>query len=427
MSDNTLGLNHQWNAAENGATVTTAQCIPFRYVLKGTRIHCNSAKQTISNSSQIFNFIINGGSEMNVFISNVSGSVNGFSSLNSNYIATEFVTGDYGGNVFNHEIGHALNLDHTFGSSDDCNDTWYKFWKWDKDCDGINDLTGYTCWNSVNVYNGQDACDTTLFCQPHPCCDTTLQSNNLMTYSTWAAQPQYTALTPCQINKMLTNLATYKCNFIKVGGCPPPSAFVGIVPQPIGSTSCQSCFYLNGSYNESSYELDILRPNGSTILSTGLLSGSAGKYCIKPKIDKWGNSYWPNGFVSGIEYTMLLKVYNECNEEDEVEYKFTLPPLCQPTILLPRDTLKELIIESMMPNPASQYVTVKYTTTTSGQMKVYGMHLNTNSTYGILRNTAEVIAANQELTLDVSNWVTGVNALIFEYNGELYFEQLIKN
>lgn len=121
MSNNTLGLNHQWNAAENGATVTEAQCIPFRYVLKGTRIHCSSAKQNIDTYySEISNFIINGGFEMNVFITNVDGSANGFSSFNSNYIATEFVTGDYGGNVFNHEMGHALNLSHTFETWENC-------------------------------------------------------------------------------------------------------------------------------------------------------------------------------------------------------------------------------------------------------------------------------------------------------------------
>ena len=55
---------------------------------------------------------------------------------------------------------------------------------------------------------------------------------------------------------------------------------------------------------------------------------------------------------------------------------------------------------------------------------------NTNftySAYGIVRNNYETIGEEHEFTLDVSGWLSGVNALVFEYNGELYFEQLIKN
>jgi hypothetical protein len=49
------------------------------------------------------------------------------------------------------------------------------------------------------------------------------------------------------------------------------------------------------------------------------------------------------------------------------------------------------------------------------------------SAYGIVRNTNETIGVEQEFNLDVSGWSSGVNALVFEYNGELYFEQLVKN
>lgn len=43
-------------------------------------------------------------------LGNVDGAPNGFSSYDVNYIATELVTGNWGAHVFNHEIGHALNL-----------------------------------------------------------------------------------------------------------------------------------------------------------------------------------------------------------------------------------------------------------------------------------------------------------------------------
>ncbi len=305
MSSNSQGLNYQWNTEAHGATTTSSQCIPIRYVLKGTRIHCNTNAQSTGLSFSDFNnSFVNGGTEINIFVSNVNGGANGFTWLNSNGIVTENLSAA----VLNHEVGHSLNLDHTFSNwGDGCDDTWDYDWTWDSDCNESTNASGTNCWSSEPTFNGLNACDLTYFCVAHPCCDWSAQNNNLMAYSAWAANPVYSALTSCQITTMLTNLAEYKCDFIEVGGCPPPSAFVGTVPQPANSSKCQTCFYLNGSYNESGYELDILRPNGTKIVSTGEVFNEAGKYCISPKYDKWGNPYWPNGFQSGVEYKIHLQ------------------------------------------------------------------------------------------------------------------------
>jgi len=320
-------------------------------------------------------------------------------------------------------------LEHTFNNSGDgCADTWDYDWTWDGDCNpNTTNINGTNCWDSNVNYNGQNACDTLLFCSKHPCCEWTAQNNNLMAYSSWAGNPDYSALTPCQINRMLTNLAEYECDFIKVGGCPPPSAFIGTLPSPPTSTKCQTCFHLNASFNESGYEMDILRPNGTKIISTGEVFTEAGKFCISPRYDKYGNPYWPNGFQSGVEYKMIFKVFNECGDEDEVELKFTLPAICQQVIIDPVPDTPKFVVEGIFPNPSTSFITIKYSPKENGQLKVFGSNLNTLNQYGFIGNSAETVGDNQQFTLDITNWQKGINSLIFEFNGKLNVETVTKN
>ena len=422
MSNNNLGLNYQWNAVANGADSTVAQCIPFRYVLKGVRIHCNSnAQSTNTIFTKFNNFFINSDSEINIFFSNVNGSANGFSHYNYFGVVVEL----FHYNLLHHEIAHALDVVHPFEMDEECDDTWGYSWTWDKNCDGIIDLRNNNCWNDQPIVDGKDAC--LEFCTPHPCCDESIQSNNIMAYSAWAENPELAALTPCQIRTMLNNLATKKCEYIQVGGCPPPSAFIGTIPRPTGNNKCETCFYLNGSFNESAYEMSILRPDESIVIATNILPGQAKKYCIRPISNKFGVPKWPYGLQSGVEYTMKLKVYSYCDDEDETEFKFTLPSPCADYAEIPNDTLYTIRVDQISPNPTSSYITVEYTTLSSGQLKVYGMNLNTNSVYGLVKNSSEIASANQQFTLDVSSWQPGVNTLIFEYDGTLIIETFIKN
>jgi hypothetical protein len=299
MSQNLEGLNYQWNTQYHNTPATTSQCIPFRFVLKGVRIHCNSnAQSTFAVFNDFDNFFTNEGSEINIFFSDVLDDYNGFSDLN--YFGA--VVENFEPGLLNHEIGHALHLEHTFWDLGDwCGDTWDFNWNWDFDCNGIPDYYDTNCWdgdprvrtldtNGDGIINEdddtQDACDLEIFCAQHLCCEWSAQNNNLMAYCAWANNPDYSALTPCQITRMLTNLATYKCNFIKVGGCPPPSAFAGTLPSPPMTEQCNSCFYLNASYNESGYEIDILGSDGAEIVSTGVINGTAGKYCITSRFDR---------------------------------------------------------------------------------------------------------------------------------------------
>ena len=119
---------------------------------------------------------------------------------------------------------------------------------------------------------------------------------------------------------------------------------------------------------------------------------------------------------------MIFKVFNECGDEDEVELKFTLPAICQQVIIDPVPDTPKFVVEGISPNPSTSFITIKYSPKENGQLKVFGSNLNTLNQYGFIRNSAETVGDNQQFTLDITNWQTGINSLIFEFNGELNVE-----
>jgi hypothetical protein len=60
-------------------------------------------------------------------------------------------------------------------------------------------------------------------------------------------------------------------------------------------------------------------------------------------------------------------------------------------------------------------------------LKVFGASLNTFIQYSMIRNSSEIIGDNQEFMLDLTNWQSGINSLIFEFNGDLIIENIMKN
>jgi hypothetical protein len=421
--------NQQWNQEYNGATFSEPQCMPVQYVLNGTYIHCNTDFQ--NNDNQLAStYAVNEGNEINIFVSNIDfpGIGTGPNGFATNNIYLE----NFNGGLFNHEMGHVFSLQHTFNGHDNCDDLWNDSWKWDNNCDGIYDLYGKSCWSTDNTADNpatpqtdnSNACDPNIFCHVHPCCEWGEQNNNIMTYSAWAGNGDYAAFTSCQVLEMLKLIADKKCGFIEdIGGCPPPKAFIGTVPLPANTTECQSCFYFNSSFNESGYEMEIKNSNGGRVTYTGDVFTTAGKFCITPRYDKWGNAYWPNGMQSGEEYSLTLTVFNDCGDQDEMTFSFILPPLCNSQAPGPI----KISLESISPNPSTGLITVKYTTNVNGQLKVYGRNLNSGQDYGLLRNQEEIAGINQEFSLDISTWTTGINTLILEYDGDIIVENVIKN
>jgi hypothetical protein len=420
-----MSENNQWNSQYHNTPVTGPQCVPIRYVLSGVRIHCNSAAQSTGVSFNDFNpFEVNGASEINVYVSNIieNTNANGFANNTLNDAAVE----EFSPGIFNHELGHVFNLIHAFTAFDQCDDTWYYNWSWDLDCDGTPDQTGNNCWYSEVEYNGQDACDINNFCTTHPCCEWSAQNNNLMAYSAWAGNPNYSALTPCQVSRMLTDISDNMCDFVEDvnSACPPPKAFIGTIPTIDGSTECPTCFYMNASYNESLYEVEIVDQNNTTIIETGEISKEAGKYCIRPGYDQWGNPYWPNGFQSGQSYTIRLTVYNECGDSHSDALTFTLPDPCGPPVAEPQPP--NFKIKNLSPNPTAGLLTLEFDVLQDGNLQIYGLHSNSGYFYGEIKNEYFTVGDGQTSNLDASNWVTGTNTLIFQFEDEVYIENFIK-
>lgn len=421
MSENDQG---QWNSAAHSTTETDPQCIPIRYVLNGVYIHCDSDAQNTNNNFSDFNsYEVYGSTTMNIYVANVNGGTTGFASNSSNDAVVE----NFSPGLLNHELAHGFSVGHTFWPNDGCDDTWDYDWEWDLDCDGTPDIHNDKCWNHQPKHNGEDACDTNIFCEEHPCCDWSAQNNNLMTYSAWAGNPDYSALTPCQITQMLTDISDNMCDYVEDINCvcPPPKANIGTLPTVDGSSKCPTCFYMNASFNESVYDMEIVNQSGTTIIETGEVFNEAGKFCITPRINKWGQPYWPNGFQTGHTYTIKLKVWNECGDSHENESTFTLPPPCGIIAQEPHEPVKFEFIK-LSPNPTSVIVAADYNIKQTGVLNIYGVHHNSNSVYSVVNNANQFVGDEQTIQIDISNWQSGTNAIIFQFEDEIHVENFIK-
>jgi len=427
--------NAQWNQDFHGLPITDHQCIPVRYVLCGVQVHCDTDAQDIPNLSdnRITPYFTNEDSEINVFVTNLSfQEVSGFARLGRNLIAVETI----GPGLFNHEAGHAFNLRHTQRiAGDGCDDTWGLQWMWDWNGDGNSDATGTACWSNSPTFQGQDACDTDIFNEEHPCCFWGNQSNNVMTASSsWGPNYQYAAMTTCQMGRILDNINQRKCDFLVEGNgtCPPIKAVIGTLPNTENNqtTDCPACFYLTASDNEDQYEVEILNEFGNVLIYTGIIEGTAGKYCINPRIQtSTKKPVWPNGLAAGQTYTIKLTVHNDCNDSHAQLLSFTLPKPCHPTtISQPGGPGGSTAIASITisPNPSTSFIQASIDAKETGILRIYGVHNDSNSSYGLIWDSSVLTANEQIIDLNISNWHSGMNSLIFELNDQIYLEQIIK-
>ena len=171
MSENDQG---QWNSAAHNTPETDPQCIPIRYVLSGVYLHCDSESQLVDYSFDESQFFVNPDNEVNIIVTVIDfypndpkDSPTGYASNLENFAVVENLSPG----ILNHELAHVFDVGHTFWPDDGCDDTWDYNWEWDSDCDGIPDVFNDKCWNSEPLYNDQDACDTNIFCEEHPCCE----------------------------------------------------------------------------------------------------------------------------------------------------------------------------------------------------------------------------------------------------------------
>ncbi|MBN8680856.1 MAG: zinc-dependent metalloprotease [Chitinophagales bacterium] len=306
----------------------------------------------------------------------------------------------------NHEIGHTLNLIHTWSGLDNCNDTPEGF-LYDH-IDGVNCFPRRAnCWTYDSSEPG---------CPKKPCDEWFKISNNIMDYNHWDP-----AWTECQIGRMNQNLLgngnpyIHSCN-----GCAPSQAFFYVrspqavcPPQQGGSN-----VILNGqpSINENRYLIEICevlanQPNnciagyfnsgwqigalGNISLST-LYTFQANKvYRIKLTVD---NTECPGSDV----HEQLLYTTDDCT--------YPPPPCC---------------FEMAATNPFGSNLTVYYNAPETGNLNLALINLTTSVTT-TLYNSSAVTAGFYEQTFQVGQLPSGNYALRAIFNGGIYTKNIVK-
>ena len=211
------------NNVEHGARDHATQCAPFRLVLAGVYVHCDSRYAAkLPYASKLRPLVVNADTELNYFLGSLTSS-NGYASALGGTLGAQ---GGFEPNVLAHEVMHMLSINHVF-AADGCDDTWGEIdWTWDKDGDGVADARGKRCWDWVPTPRGADGtlaepdyCVAGNYHKPHPCCDTTNMNSNLMTYSNYASDWHRSTLSPCQVEKAVRHTVTQKCGYLYgVGG-----------------------------------------------------------------------------------------------------------------------------------------------------------------------------------------------------------------
>ena len=443
----------QWNQAEWGKTVTSPRANHFRYVLKGVYLHCDSDAKVYPNFSIVADLGVNANEEINIFMQWLSiGEVIG-TTWGSNALLSE-VFSDW---CIGHELGHLFGLNHTFAGifpDNQCPDTWNQIWEWDDDCNSSTSaVVGNRCWHSWNVKDKSDPKDglymnvdvnndglytippdfIELLCEPelqngvapcyrHPCCEWFRQDNNLMGYSAWSRNNTYNALSPCQIDIMLDNASTTDmCFYVeKVGGNPPPSAFISILPyDDIREAYCSYCLRLEASVNDEMYKLDIYDNTANTLLTTtDWLDGPAELYCIKTIKEKDSHSTWFGGFLPSHEYTAVLTVKNEDDDEDSFTLVFTTP-----------ETNCYEYTEnnfSVSPSPATNNnINIHYDLPFPADVNIFASH-SYQGLYGLLSSVGSQPVGGYDIPVNISNWYSGVNYVIIQIRDEVYSTAIVK-
>lgn len=314
-------------------TNTGGHCIPFRYVLNGVYMHCSTAGQTQGANfrNTLEPFRQNPNTEINIFVSDYAGRISGAGNA---FGGTYLVVDHLEKGLLNHEVGHLLNLVHTF-DPDAFSDTPALSFYWDMDCDGIEEYRfgcyryispnaqapGDQDWGDENN-NGTNDCNEAAPCPSSPCCSWDWIDNNIMGYSKFKD-----AYTNQQLMHILEHMSLAKCDFITIGGPPPPNAFITQTASDLNSDDkCVDCLILEASYNETSWLLELFDASNNLVYTTGWTTGQATKVCFTTQRF---NILSHALLLPNATYKAVLTVKNETNgivQTDVADYTFTSAP-----------------------------------------------------------------------------------------------------
>jgi len=414
MGENPQSLNHQWHTQEHNVDDSPAHPIPLRYILKDVYVHCDAdAHSTPVSASKFSSHLVDEDEILNIFVSSIT-TANGFAFSSVPLIVVE----DFSSGLFNHEVGHILGLPHTHGNPTFCNDTWRYNWVWEP-C-GYASSSGNRCWHSDNIFENQNACDVNIFCEAHPCCEWIAQNNNIMTYSAWAGNPVYSALTQCQLGKSMEKLSTALCDYVEAvnPSCPPVSAITSPI---LENGSCNFCIDLRASMGGTAYKLDFYKLPSQNLASTGWIQGSPGKYCWNTVQHKPGSGAWLNGLQPESEYKMVLSVRNACDEVATYEREIGTPEDCFTSV---DDAVVQV---NVIPNPIATNLQIDYEIFNTADVLIYVLNPITGVYANGFIDEGTKNSGIHTVYFTTSTWATGHQYLIFYVNGHVSSIILIKN
>lgn len=329
--------DNKYYRAKEAPIPSKSVCMPLQYVLDEVYVHCDAkAQKTRVGFRKFYPYNIDDDQVMNIFVSNVKGSTSGFAGGHGHMLVVE----NMNAGLFNHEMGHNFDLRHAYANesanaqtSNGCMDVYIpEPFKWDKDGDGkyeVNNRRG-NCWDHLpggdkNKNGKGDYCEGKYKANPHPCCDWSRQDNNIMSNSAWASNPRYVAITPCQIEVVMNNIAEHKLHFIEqVGGCPPPAPVIGILPTPLNDGPCSSCLHLEASQSLDTYRIAILQ-GVDTLFTTPELHTAPPALCLDASSS---HPDWYRNLNQNETYSLLLTGRNTCGNQRSTTKRFMLADGC---------------------------------------------------------------------------------------------------
>ena len=384
------------------------QCMPIRFLLDGVYLHCNSNAQHIF--STLPEFYENTSSEINIMITNIKPTGGQNPVGLAQYGGNGFTIGGlswFAPSTLIHEFAHNCFVKHPWEEEPELSDTWNPRWNWDHDCNpNTANISANSCWEPVSSYQGNPACSPdNFYCTDHPCCEWENQTTNIMAYSGWATNGDYSTMSTQQLTTMLNYINQKFCSKVVIVDpiCPPPSANIVIPPLEGIGDDCDFCINFGASMNEEEYNVSFLHLNNGTetlLSNTGWIQKSAGQYCISLRKIKANSDLFPGGFRAGQSYRVVLSVKNDCGVEATKMLVFSLPDKnCQDIPVLTFDAY---------PNPASGLFNLKITS----QEEVQNAFLIVNHPIynTILNENISVLSQGiTEFDLDVSTWPQGLN------------------
>ncbi len=313
----------------------------------------------------------------------------------------------------NHEIGHTLNLSHTWYGTDDCVDT----------PDGFlyNKLIQGICYNDVNANCWNKQAITANLCNnsPEPCDTKEKTSNNVMDYNQYSPH----SYTMCQIKRVNDNLASsYGSSYVhSCNGCMPSNAFFDIEDEyevcPRLAQNKSIILDGQGSFNENTYLLEVCEVDnpkstdciGTNTYNSGWQHGTVGK-------ENLSDVFWfePNKY-----YQIKLTVDNtDCPPSSE--YTKTIHTIdCTPF-----DPIANRI-QVEVQNPFDAEVIVFYNVEASGMVEMDLVDIITSASIKVLQES-NVEAGNHSLTLNTENLNPGTYNLVVKYENNLISKTILK-